>query len=82
MEFFCPNKLKYALDVLNEAGMLGCNPIDTPMEQNHRLAFVKGNSCAHPDQYHRLVGRLVYLSVTHPKLSYAIHTLAQFLSDP
>ncbi|KAL2933792.1 Retrovirus-related Pol polyprotein from transposon TNT 1-94 [Bienertia sinuspersici] len=73
---------KYALDVLQEAGMLGYKPIDTPMEQNHRLAHAKGVSCAHPDQYRRLVGRLVYLSVTRPELSYAVHTLAQFLSNP
>ena len=73
---------KYALDVLTEAGMLGCKPIDTPMEQNHRLALVKGAPMDHPDSYRRLVGRLVYLSVTRPELSYSVHTLAQFLSDP
>ncbi|XP_057247165.1 uncharacterized mitochondrial protein AtMg00810-like [Beta vulgaris subsp. vulgaris] len=73
---------KYALDVLTEAGMLGCKPIDTPMEQNHRLALVKGVPFDNPDSYRRLVGRLVYLSVTRPELSYDVHTLAQFLSDP
>ena len=73
---------KYALDVLQEAGMLGCKPIDTPMEQNHRLAYVEGNPYAHPKQYRPLVGCLVYLSVTQPELSYAVHTLAQFLSNP
>ncbi|XP_048493288.1 uncharacterized mitochondrial protein AtMg00810-like [Beta vulgaris subsp. vulgaris] len=37
---------------------------------------------ADPDAYRRLVGRLVYVSVTRPELSYDVHTLAQFLSDP
>lgn len=52
---------KYALDVLNKVGVLSCKPIVTPMEQNRRLAFAKGNSYDHPDRYRRLVGRLVYL---------------------
>ena len=69
---------KYALDVLSEVGMLGCRPIDTPMEQNHRLAYAEGEPFSQPDQYRRLVGRLVYLSVTRPELSYSVHTLAQF----
>ncbi|XP_057251474.1 uncharacterized mitochondrial protein AtMg00810-like [Beta vulgaris subsp. vulgaris] len=73
---------KYALDVLSESGMLGCKPIDTPMEQNHRLALVDDAPLSDPDRYRRLVGRLVYLSVTRPELSYAVHTLAQFLSAP
>ena len=28
---------KYVLDLLVETGMLACKPIDTPIEQNHRL---------------------------------------------
>ena len=71
---------KYALDVLKEVGMLCCKPIDTLMEQNHRLAYEKDNPYERPDQYRRLVGRSVYLSVTRPDLSYAVHTLAHFLT--
>nr|XP_021852182.1 uncharacterized protein LOC110791730 [Spinacia oleracea] len=52
------------------------------MEQNHRLAYAEGDPFAYPKQYCRLVGRLVYLSVTRPELSYSVHTLAQFLSAP
>ncbi|XP_048496146.1 uncharacterized mitochondrial protein AtMg00810-like [Beta vulgaris subsp. vulgaris] len=59
---------KHALDVLTEAGILGCQPIDMPMEQNHRFASADGSPYPHPDRYRRLVGRLVYLSVTRPEL--------------
>lgn len=62
--------------------MLRCKPIDSPMEQNHRLAHEDGNPFEYPDKYRRLVGRLVYLSVTRPVLCYSVHTLAQFLSAP
>ncbi|XP_021859775.2 uncharacterized mitochondrial protein AtMg00810-like [Spinacia oleracea] len=52
------------------------------MEQNYRLAYAEGEVFAYPKQYRRLVGHLVYLSVTRPELSYSVHTLAQFLSAP
>nr|KYP64905.1 Retrovirus-related Pol polyprotein from transposon TNT 1-94 [Cajanus cajan] len=35
-----------------------------------------------PERYRRLVGRLIYLSVTRPELSYCVHTLAQFMQHP
>ena len=76
------SQTKYALDVLTEAGMLGCKPLDTPMEHNHRLASAEGSSFAHADRYRHLVGRLVYMYVTHPKLSYVVHTLSQFVVAP
>lgn len=47
---------KYSLDILTEAGMLGCKPIDTPMEQNHHLAHASSEPFAHPDQYRFSLG--------------------------
>lgn len=70
---------KYALDVSTEAGMFGCKPIDTSMEQNHHLASAKWSPFAHVDIYRRLVGRLVYLFVNRPELSSVVHNLSQFL---
>ncbi|XP_056691875.1 uncharacterized mitochondrial protein AtMg00810-like [Spinacia oleracea] len=71
---------KYALDILSEEGMIGCKPIDTPMEQNYCLAQAKGAPFYYPDQYRRLVGQLVYFSITRPELSYFVHTLSQIFS--
>ena len=33
-----------------------------------------------PSFYKRLVGNLVYLTVTHPNISYVVHQVSQFLS--
>ncbi|XP_019091164.1 PREDICTED: uncharacterized protein LOC109128745 [Camelina sativa] len=73
---------KYALDIVIECGLTGCCPYDTPLEQNHNLARDNGPLFDNPSRYCRLVGRLVYLSVTRPDLSYAVHLLAQFLAKP
>ena len=37
---------------------------------------------SNPSLYRRLVGNLVYLIVTHPDISYAIHQESQYLSAP
>lgn len=55
------SQCKYALDVLSEASMLGCKPLDTPMEQNHNLARVTGALMKDPDRSRHLVGHIACL---------------------
>ncbi|KAJ1695814.1 hypothetical protein LUZ63_012512 [Rhynchospora breviuscula] len=73
---------KYALDMLAECGLLGAKPAMTPLEQNHKLAESIGEKVKDPERYRRLVGRLIYLTITRPELSYSVHTLAQFMHEP
>ena len=35
---------KYVLDILEEAGMLDCKPVDTPMDPNVKLVPGQGES--------------------------------------
>jgi len=35
-----------------------------------------------PEQYRRLVGKLNYLTVTHPDISFAVTMVSQFLNSP
>uniref|UniRef100_A0A2N9GPH9 Reverse transcriptase Ty1/copia-type domain-containing protein n=1 Tax=Fagus sylvatica TaxID=28930 RepID=A0A2N9GPH9_FAGSY len=63
---------KYALDVLSDSGMLGSKPVVTPMEQNLKLSQSDGDALSDPSQYRRLVGRLLYLTVTRLDISYSI----------
>lgn len=73
---------KYALDIISETGLLGVKPVAFPMEQNHKLASIKGTPMPDPFKYRRLVGHIIYLGVTRPELSYAIHIIYQFMNAP
>lgn len=78
----CLTQRKYALDIISEAGLLGAKPAGTPIEQNHHLALADGADMADRARYRRLVGRLIYLTITRPELSYSVHILAQFMQKP
>jgi len=70
---------KYALEIVDQCGLLGSKPSEFPMEVNHKLALATGPHLVDVGRYHRLVGRLIYLTITHPDLCYAVHILAQYM---
>ncbi|RVW40082.1 Retrovirus-related Pol polyprotein from transposon RE1 [Vitis vinifera] len=63
---------KYILDLLKETGMLGCKPIDTPMDSQKKLGIEKESTLVDRGRYQRLVGRLIYLSHTRPDIGFAV----------
>lgn len=72
---------KYILDLLTETGKLGAKPCSTPMTPN--MHFTKdGKLFEDPERYRRLVGKLNYLTVTRPDISYAVSVVSQFMSSP
>ncbi|CAH9089795.1 unnamed protein product [Cuscuta europaea] len=78
--FLCQRK--YALDVLTETGLLGAKPASIPMEENHSLALASDSPLDDPLKSRRLVGRLIYLTITRPELCYSVHILSQFMQNP
>ncbi|RVW77215.1 Retrovirus-related Pol polyprotein from transposon RE1 [Vitis vinifera] len=55
IQFQCVlSQRKYALDILEETGMLGCKPVDTPMDPNVKLVPGQGEPLGDPGKYRRL----------------------------
>lgn len=71
----------YALQLLSEAGFMGCKPETTPMEANIKLTQ-DGEPLKDPELYRRLIGKLLYLTITRLDLSYAVNRLSQYLANP
>ncbi|XP_019079594.1 uncharacterized mitochondrial protein AtMg00810-like [Vitis vinifera] len=76
------NQRKYVLDLLDETGMLGCKPAETPIELNVKLQPTKAKNVKDRDRYQRLVGRLIYLSHTHPDIAFSVSMVSQFMHAP
>ena len=73
---------KYTLELLNDAGLLGCKCAKTLMEQNLRLSKFEGEELKDPSHYRRLVGRILYLTITRPNIRFVVHKLSEFMSKP
>lgn len=52
------------------------------MDVNLKLRQDEGDLLPDPSLYRRLVGRLLYLTVTSPDLAYSVNKLSQFVSAP
>ena len=67
---------KYTSDLLSRVGLTGSKTVDTPVELNAHLTPSRGKPLSNPSLYRRLVGSLVYLTVTHLDISYAVHQVS------
>jgi len=73
---------KYALDLLEETRLLNSKSVETPMDPNVKLLPSQGEPFSDSEKYRRLVGKLNYLTVTCPDISFAVSVVSQFLNSP
>lgn len=77
------NQRKYTLEVIVESCLGGAKPMSTPLKFNQKLTSVSydndvgsNNIVDHvlddANSYQRLIGRLVYLIMTKPDISFAV----------
>ncbi|KAK6119995.1 hypothetical protein DH2020_046235 [Rehmannia glutinosa] len=73
---------KYILDILTDMGLLGCKPTHTHFPPGLKLQGQSGSPLPEPDKYRRLVGRLLYLNMTRPDITFSVQQLSQFMNSP
>jgi len=73
---------RYTLDILARSGLTDSRTASTPMELHLQLRATDGTPLPDPSRYRHLVGSLVYLAVTRPDISHAVHILSQFVGAP
>ena len=76
------NQRKYPLEILEEIGMLDCKPVDIPIDPNVNLVLGHGEPLRDSGRYQRLVGKLNYLNIFRPDISFPMSVVCQFLQSP
>ncbi|XP_039119631.1 uncharacterized mitochondrial protein AtMg00810-like [Dioscorea cayenensis subsp. rotundata] len=73
---------KYVENIFKPFGMQSCKHAATPMNMNGKMQADDGTGKADVWVYRRLIGKLLYLTHTHPDISYAVGILSRFMSNP
>ena len=73
---------KYTSDLISRANITYSKIVDTPIEYNCRFNSHDGESLYDATLCKQLVGILIYLTITRPDNSYAVHVVSQFMAAP
>ena len=73
---------KYTFDLISRASIIDSKIVDTLIEYNCHLNSHDGESLYDATLYRQLIGSLIYLTVTRPDISYAVHVVSQFMTAP
>jgi hypothetical protein len=73
---------KYALDLLAHFHMVDCKLALTPFLSRVKLEAKCSTPLVDATLYHQLVGRLIYLTHTHPDISFVVGIVSHFMMEP
>ncbi|XP_060190375.1 uncharacterized mitochondrial protein AtMg00810-like [Lycium barbarum] len=87
------NQRKYSLELISELALSISKPVSISMDTNVKLATKEYDDkledkgpedplLADVSSYHRLIGKLLYLTVTRPDIAFSVQTLIQYLQQP
>nr|GFA03183.1 ribonuclease H-like domain-containing protein [Tanacetum cinerariifolium] len=71
---------KYAIEILERAQMVGCNPSRTPVDAESKLRD-GGTPVVDPTLYRSLAGSFHYLTFTRPDITYAVQEVCLYMYD-
>jgi len=75
------NQRRYVLDLLKDAKMTDAKPAPTPLDSKLKLETTS-EPLRSINYYQHLVGRLIYLTITRPDITYAVSLASQFMHAP
>lgn len=67
---------KYVTDIIKDAKLLDAKEAHFPLPTGLKLSIETGCLLEDAEQYRRLVGRLLYLNLTRPDISYDVQHLS------
>ena len=73
---------EYALSILRLFNMEDCKPSLTPLPEGFTLSKNSDTPPVDPTLYRMLVGKLLFLTKTHPDLTYAVSVVSRFMQNP
>ena len=73
---------KFTLKLLSDMGLLASKLANVPMEQSAKFSSSMGEDVPDSSLYRRLIGKLLYLTLTRPDICYSVHKFSQFMSSP
>ncbi|GKA80974.1 retrovirus-related pol polyprotein from transposon TNT 1-94 [Tanacetum coccineum] len=76
------NHQRYALELLRCGNVLNDKPISTPLDLIQSLNLTDGEHLPDLSLYRTLVGKLIYLTITRPDISFAAQLLSKFSQEP
>ncbi|XP_022888908.1 uncharacterized protein LOC111404314 [Olea europaea var. sylvestris] len=72
----------YTLQLLEDTGFLACKPATLPMDPKIKLFSFEEDLLPDASSFRRLIGRLLYLTISRPDITFAVHKLSQFVAQP
>lgn len=76
------NQRKYILDLLTHTGLLDAKAFKCPFPKHVKLSTHEGEILDDAEKYRSLIGRLLYLNLSRPDISYSVQQLSQFMACP
>lgn len=61
------------LEIISNAGFLGCKPVRFPMDSHNKLSENSGELIGDATPYRRLISTLLYLTNSRPDIIFPVH---------
>lgn len=66
-------------DLLEETGRTQLKTVDTALEVSTKLEHQVGERLKDQGKYRRIVGKVLFLTMTRPDISFAVNVVSQFM---